>query len=82
MDRLQKCRQFGPTGLDNRMSENVQNIRRRHKLHHGRHEKHENRINCRRENPSGEENSETHFHGRCALATTICNRIDATQLHS
>ena len=48
LDRLQKGVWYGSAKLDNKLSQNVQNIIRNHKLHKKNHEKLESWINSRR----------------------------------
>ena len=47
--------------LDNRMSENVQDIRQSHKIHYGNTEKQESEINSRGKNFSRGESPERHL---------------------
>ena len=64
------------------MSENVQDIKQNHQIHHGSHEKLENEIDDRKINFSRDENTERLLPGRLAMVTTICNSNDPTQIRT
>ena len=61
---LQKDLWYGPANLDNRMSENVQNIQQRQKFHHKSHGKLESGIDNWKTNPWRGENLKRHLPGR------------------
>ena len=80
VDWLQKGLWYGLTTLDNRLSENKQNIRQNHKIHQGSHAKLENGINSERKNFSRGVNPKRSSR-KCAFAITICNSNGTTQSH-
>ena len=82
MDWDKKVWWHGPIILDNRLSENVQGIRKIHKTHHGSHETQENGINKSSTNTCWGQNPMRHFPGRIDLAITICYSNGATQLYT
>ena len=74
-----KSQWFGPANLDYRMSENVQNIRRSHKIHLKSRERLGSGIKNRKKNFNVSESSERHLPGRYAVDLTVCYNNDATQ---
>ena len=82
VDWLQKVIRYGPSHLDNRLFQNVQNIWRSHKVYRGNHEKLESGIDSYRKNIRWGEDPEGYIPGRCTITITICNSDDATQLHA
>ena len=73
---------YGSSILDNRFSENVQDIRQSHKIHYRNHEKLESRIDSKKINVSRGENLERYLPGSCVFAITILNSNGATQLNT
>ena len=80
-DWQQKHLSYGSVKLDNSSSENVQNIRQSHKIHHRTHENLEIGSNSRRKYFSRRENPERHLSGTRAFTNTMSNSNDATQLY-
>ena len=79
MDWQHKGIWYGPTKLDNKLSQNVQNIRRSHKLYREHHENPESGIDSRREKLNWSEDLKSYIPGRCTLIINIYNCDDATQ---
>ena len=75
LDWLQKA-------YDNKIPQNVQDIRRSHKLYWENYENLENGIDSRREKLSWNEDPERYIPERRAITTTICNSDDATEPHT
>ena len=68
--------------MDNRVSENKQNIRQKHKLHYEYHGKLESGINSGKSNPSRNKILKRHLSGRLILPITIRYSNDASKLHT
>ena len=82
LDRLQKGIWYGSTKLDNKLSQNVQNITRNHKLHRKKHEKLESWINSRRKKLGWNKDPKRDFPRRCTVTPTIHNCHNATEPHT
>ena len=82
LDRLQKGIWYGSAKLDNKLSQNVQNITRSHKLHRKKHEKLESWINSRRKKLGWSKDQKKYFPRRCTITLTIHNCHDATKPHN
>ena len=82
LDRLQKGIWYVPAMMDNKLSQNVQNITRNHKLHRKNHAKLESWINSRRKKLSWNKDSKRYFSRRCTVTPTIHNCHDATKPHT
>ena len=65
--------------LDNRLSPNVQDIRRSHKVYQKYHGKLESRTDSRRKKFNWSKSPEKDLQGRFAITITICNSDDAIQ---
>ena len=68
--------------LDNKQSQNVQDIRRSHKLYRENHWNLESGVDSRKKRLNWGENPESDLAGRCAITITFCNSDDATQSHT
>ena len=79
LDWQQKGKWYDPTKLDNKLPQNVQNIRLSHKLYRENHENLESWIDSRWEKLSW---SEEVYSRRCSITITICNSDDTTQPHT
>ena len=62
---------YGPTNLDERMSENVENIWRHHRYHHKSHGKLSSEISNRRKILSEVKISRSIFHRDCCYITKV-----------
>ena len=82
MDLQQNGVQYGPTKLDNKLSENVQDIKQSHKLYRENYENLENWIGSKKENLCRSKCSECYIPGRCTITITICNKYDTTQQYT
>ena len=82
MDLLQKDIWYGPAKLDDRLSENVQDIQQSHKAYQGNHERLGSGTDSKKKKLSWGENPEKYLPGRCAITIIICNSNDATELHT
>ena len=82
MDCLEKSIWYSLANLDNRLSQNVQDTRRRNKVYWEYDEKLVSGIDSRREKLSWGENLERDLPGRCTIAIKICNSDDATESHT
>ena len=71
LDWLQKGIIYGPAKLDNRLSQNVLDIRRSHKVYRKYHRNLVNGIDGRRKKSNRDENPEGYVPGRCAITITI-----------
>ena len=78
----QKGLWYGPAKLYNRLPQNVQNIRRSHKVYREYHVKLESGIDSRSIKLSWGENQERDVRGRCVITITICNWDDDSELHT
>ena len=76
---LQKRIWYGPTKLDNKLPQNVQNIRQSHKPYRENHENLESGIDSRREKLSRSEDPKRYIWRKCTITFTIHNCHDATQ---
>ena len=68
--------------MDNRLLQNVQDIRQSHKVYRGNQKKLEGGIDSRRKRISWGKNPERNLPGRCNITITICNSDDTTELHN
>ena len=77
MGRLQKTIGHHSTNMDDRMSENIQFIRVKHKLHSLNYGELAIRSDSRREKYSRGKNPKSHLTGKLSVATTIpyCNDL-------
>ena len=82
LDRLQKGIWYGSAKLDNKLSQNVQNITQNHKLHRKNHEKLDSWINNRRKKLGWNKDPKRDFPRRCTVTPTIHNCHDATKPHT
>ena len=82
LDWLQKVIWYGSTKLDNKLSQNVQNITWSHKLYRPDHENLESGPDSRRKKHSWNKDPKRHFPRRCTITLTIHNSRDATEPHS
>ena len=82
MNWLQKGIWYSQTKMDNRLSLNIQDIRRSHKVYREYHGKLESRTDNRWKKLGSSENPESDLPGRCVINITICNSNDATQSHT
>ena len=82
LERLQKGIWYGSSKLDNKLSQNIQNITRSHKLHRKKHEKLESWINSRRKRSGWNKDPKTDFPKRCTVTPTIYNCHDAPKPHT
>ena len=81
LERLQKGIWYGSAKLDNKLSQNVQNITRNYKLHRKKHEKLEIWINSRRKTLRWNKDPKRDFPRRCTVTPIIHNCHDATKPH-
>ena len=77
LDWLQKGIWYGSAKLDNKMSQNVQNITWSHKLYWENHDDLESWIDSRRKKLGRNKDSKRHFPRRCTIILTIHNCHDA-----
>ena len=82
LDRLQKGIWYGSTKLDNKLSQNVKNITRSHKLHRKKHEKLQSWINSRRKKLGWNKDPKRDFPRRCTVTSTIRNYHESTKPHT
>ena len=82
LDWLQKGIWYGPTKLDNTLSQSVQNITWSHKLHRRDHENMERGADSRRKKHSWNKDPKRHFRRRYTITLTIHNSHDATEPHT
>ena len=82
LDWQQKGIFYGLTKLDNKLSQNVQNVRWVHKLYRENHENLESAIDSRREKLSRNKDSKRYIPRRFTVTFTIYNCDDATQPHT
>ena len=82
MDWLQNVVWCNPAKVHSRLSENIQNIRRSHKIHQGCHKKLERGINSWKTNLNRDENLKKHFPGWYTFAVNIFDSINVTQLYA
>ena len=73
---------YGPTKLDNTLSQNVQNITWSLKLHRTDHANLESGADSRRKRLSWNKDPKRDFPKRCTITLTIHNSHDATEPHS
>ena len=78
VDWLQKGIWYGLIKLDNKLPQNVQNLRWNHKLYWKSHENLESGIDSRIEKLSWSKDPERYIPERCTITITICNCDDAT----
>ena len=76
LDGLQKGIWYGSAKLDNKLPQNVQNIRWSHKLYGENHENMESGIDSWRKNLSGSEDPKRYISRRCAITVTTYNCDD------
>ena len=69
---------YGPTKLDNTLSQNVQNITWSHKLHRKDHANQESGTDSRRKKLCWNKDPKRDFPRRCTITLTIHNSHDAT----
>ena len=69
---------YGPTKLDNKLPQNVENIRGIHKLYRENHKNLESRIDSKRLRLSWSEDPKRYISRRCTINFTIHNCHDAT----
>ena len=79
---IQKGILYGPTKLDNKLSQNVQNIRWSHKLYRENHQNLVSEIDSRREKLSWSKDPKRYIPRRCTITITIYNCNDATKPHT
>ena len=82
LDWLQKGIWYGPAKLDNKLPQNVQDIRSSHKLYRENYENLKSGIDSRRAKLSWSEDPERYIPGRCNITITICNSDDTSQPHT
>ena len=82
LDRLQKGILYGSAKLDNKLSQNVQNITRNHKLHREKHENWRVELESRRKKLGWNKDPKRYFPRRCTITPTIHNCHDATKPHT
>ena len=70
---------YGFTKLDKKMTQNIQDIGRSHKLYQENHENLEREIDSMRQNLSWNEDPGWYNPERCTITITICNCVDNTQ---
>ena len=78
LDWLQKGIWYGSTKQDNKLSQNVQNIRWSHKLYRENHENPERWIDSRRKKLKWSKDPKRYFSRRYSITITIHNCHDAT----
>ena len=78
LDWLQKIIWYGPTNLDNKLPQNVQNITWSHKLYRENHENLKGAIDSRRKKFNWSTDPRRYFSRRCTLIVTIHNCHDTT----
>ena len=78
MDGLQKGMCYGPAKLDNKLPQNVRDIRWSHKLHWENHKNLVSGIDSRWEKLSWGGDPERYILRRCTITISICNSADAT----
>ena len=79
VDWPQKGIWYGPTKLDDRLSQNVQDIRRSDKFYREYHEKLENQTDSRRKKFNKGEKPERDLPGRYTITIAISNSDDTTE---
>ena len=82
LDWLRKGIWYGSIKLDNKMSQNIQNITWSHKLHRENHEDLEIWIDSRRKKLGWNKDPKRYFPRRCAITLTIHNCHDAAKAHT
>ena len=82
VDWLQNGILYGPAKLDDRLYQNVQDTRRRHKVYRENHEKLASGIDSQRKKFSWGKNPERYIPWVCIITITVYNSDDATQLHT
>ena len=82
MDWQQKGIWYGSIKLDNKPSQNIQDIRWSHKLYQENHGNLERGIDSKRGKISWGKDPERYILGKGIITITICNNNDATQLHT
>ena len=75
---LKKAIWYGPAKLDNKLPQNIQDIKRSHTFY----ENLKSGIDSRREKLSWSKDPKNYIPGRCTLTITIFNSNDATQPHT
>ena len=70
---------YGIAKLDNKPSQNVQDIRQSHKFYRENYENLESGNDSKNEKLRWSEDPGRYIPGRCAISTVICNSYDATQ---
>ena len=78
LDWLQKGIWYSPAKLDDKLPQNVQNIKWSHRLYRENHENLESGIDSRREKLSWSEGPMRYISKRCTITITIHNCDDAT----
>ena len=78
LDWIQRGIWYVSAKLDNKLSQNVQNIQWSHKLHQENHENLESWIDSRRKKPGWNKNPKRYFPRRCTITLTIHNCHDVT----
>ena len=73
---------YSTSKLDNKLPQNVQDIRWSHEHYRENHENLESRIDSKREKLGWSEDPKGYIPGRCTITITICNSDDATQPHT
>ena len=73
---------YGPTKLDKKLSQNVQNIRWSHKRYRENHETLKRGIDNRKEKLNWSKDPKRYIPRRCPTSITIYNCDDATQPHT
>ena len=82
VDWQQKSIWYGLVKPGNRLSRNIQDIWRSHKVYRENHGKLEKGIDHRRKKFIRSKIPERYLPGRCAITITICNIDEATQSHT
>ena len=82
LDWLQKGIWFGSTKLDNKLPQNIQNIRGSHKFYRKNYENLESGTDSRREKLSWSKGPKRYISSRCTITVTIHNCHDATWPHT
>ena len=82
MDLQQKVTRYVPANLDNKLSQNREDIRLSHKDYRENHEKLESVIDMGKKKFSTGENPERYIPGRQTFTISIYNSNDATQSHT
>ena len=82
-DRIQKGIWYGSAKLDNKLSKNVQNITRSHKLHKKKNMKNWGvELTAGGKKPGWNKDPKRYFLRRCTITPTIHNYHDATKPHT